>query len=153
MKLQLYSNNSDNKKINKSLVTKGGAFGITLKKDTDVISPDLLITLPTGVNIQDVNYAYIDSFGYYYFITKKVKTLGGLYHITLDLDELYTFKSEILSNYAYITRSESNFNNYIIDSNVPLLSNVIVSDVNIGGFDKTKTRTYLTVVGADTDAS
>lgn len=91
MNITLYINNSEKNKIGKNLTNDFSLSG-TLRDTTNIINPVILIELN---EIGNYNYCYIDEFNRYYFITDITVIRTGLFAISLMVDVLESFKSDI----------------------------------------------------------
>ena len=97
----------------------------TLKDDTSILNPVLVFStgiLPTpSINpVSLYNYAVIDNFQRYYFITDWQYILGR-WEASLKVDVLASYKSAIGSMQEYVVRAASSYNNNIIDTFYPAL--------------------------------
>lgn len=93
MEITLYVNNSEVNRIGKNL-TNAFTLSGTLREQTNVIEPDILITMG---NPTEYNYAYIPLFKRYYFIKDITSVRNGLWRLHLTVDTLETYKNEILN--------------------------------------------------------
>ena len=91
MNIILYVNNSEKNKIGKTLTNDFSLSG-TLRDATNIINPVILIEIS---EIGDYNYCYINNFNRYYFITDITVIRTGLFAISLMVDVLESFKSDI----------------------------------------------------------
>lgn len=91
MNITLYVNKSEKNKIGKNLTNDFPISG-TLRDATNIINPVILIELN---DIGNYNYCYIDDFKRYYFITDIAVIRTGLFAISLMVDVLESFKSDI----------------------------------------------------------
>ena len=91
MNITLYVNKSEKNKIGKNLTNDFSISG-TLRDTTNIINPVILIELN---DIGNYNYCYIDDFKRYYFITDIAVIRTGLFAISLMVDVLESFKSDI----------------------------------------------------------
>ena len=91
MNIILYVNNSEKNKIGKTLTNDFSLSG-TLRDATNIINPVILIEIS---EIGNYNYCYINNFNRYYFITDITVIRTGLFAISLMVDVLESFKSDI----------------------------------------------------------
>lgn len=109
--LKLYKVYDDEKVVNKNLNNEL-TFNIALKKDVDILTPEII--LDTDTNITGYNYAYIDIFDRYYYVS--IETLQNeLYKLKLSVDHLVSWKDEIYNLDAIIDKQEFTGNQYIND--------------------------------------
>lgn len=124
--ITLYNTSSDNNCINKSLGT-GAMFTGTIKGSgsVDVVRPEILIES----NVYGYNYAYIDEFDRYYYITEITHERTGLSTVQLLSDPLMSFKNSIYALPAIAGRVSGGngelFNSYLHDSRQQLLASDI----------------------------
>lgn len=116
MNLVLYTNNSENEKLNKSLTTLQTVTG-TLKESTSIINPVIKLSGVTIANVVVGNYAYISEFGRYYFIKDVVSINDNLWEYHLHVDVLSSFKTQIRNLTCVIKRQEGVYNLYLDDEN------------------------------------
>lgn len=105
MTITLYNYTGDPSKIDKDLTgaTKVVLSSCTLRAPSDVVTPEILLaTDPTGYN-----YASIDAFGRYYWITDSQAVRNGLYSVRLKSDPLKSFASQVLALPAFCVRTEN----------------------------------------------
>ena len=106
--ITLQKNSSPLNQIGKTItdiVTLSG----TLKDPSAIINPEIVVET-TAANIKSSNYLTISEFGRKYFIDEVVSVRNNLWKITAHVDVLDSFKSEILSNKAVVSRQENDFN-------------------------------------------
>lgn len=110
MNIILYVNNSEKNKIGKNLTNDFSLSG-TLRDATDIINPIILVELN---EIANYNYCYISNFKRYYFITDITIIRTGLYAISLSVDVLESFKSDIKNLSVILLNTENvGLNNYL----------------------------------------
>ena len=110
MNLRLCINNSEKNKINKSL-TAGVTLSGTLRNESNVVNPSIVINIE---NPTIYNYAYIEDFKRYYFITDYISLRTGIWQINLKSDVLMSFKDSILASNVLINNTETTGkNNYL----------------------------------------
>lgn len=114
MNLRLCVNNSEKNKINKDLTT-GATLSGTLRNESNVVNPSIVINID---NPTIYNYAYIEDFGRYYFITDYISLRTGIWQINLKSDVLMSFKDSILASNVLINNTETTGkNNYLSGAN------------------------------------
>lgn len=114
MDITLYINNSEINKIGKNLTNAFTLLG-TLREQTNVIEPDILITMG---NPTEFNYAYIPAFKRYYFIKDITSVRNDLWRLHLMVDTLETYKTEILNCSCILDNTnETGLNNYLTGGN------------------------------------
>lgn len=93
---------------------------VNLKQLVNIDSPDLILA---GAKQNDFayNYAYIHDWGRYYHIKTCDLRHEDIYHAKLELDDLATFKSQILGTDAFIVYSSTGYNRWLRDDRVPIL--------------------------------
>ena len=114
--IQLYNNNSEPERIGKSLSATQSFTG-SLKDQTSIINPSILVN---SAGVPQGNYARINAFGRYYFITDIISVRNELWEIKMHVDVLQTYASQIRACGALISRQEYSFNSYLKDDLVPL---------------------------------
>ena len=110
MNLRLCVNNSEKNKINKSL-TAGVTLSGTLRNESNVVNPSIIINID---NPTIYNYAYIEDFRRYYFITDYISLRTGIWQINLKSDVLMSFKDSILASNVLINNTETTGKNYYL---------------------------------------
>lgn len=103
MDITLYVNNSEKNKIGKNLTNDFSLSG-TLRDATNIINPIILVELN---EIANYNYCYISNFKRYYFITDITVIRTGLYAISLSVDVLESFKSDIKNLSVILINTEN----------------------------------------------
>ena len=104
MQLVLYKNVSSDNTINKVL-TNGTVFNINLKRETDILNPDLFLVTLTGIDYNDFNYAEIVELKRFYFIDSISSVNASLFKLECSTDVLETYKTEILTAEASFKKS------------------------------------------------
>lgn len=113
MNLRLCINNSEKNKINKDL-TAGVTLSGTLRNESNVVNPSIVINIE---NPTIYNYAYIEDFGRYYFITDYISLRTGIWQINLKSDVLMSFKDSILASSVLINNTETTGKNDYLSGN------------------------------------
>ena len=118
--IDLYNCGDENNKIIKSDLTDIIQLTGTFRGEVSVMNP--LVQIETSTNISGYNYAYISDFGRYYFITDIKAVRNGLWQLSLKVDVLMTYHTEILALSAVIRRNENLFNLYLNDNQYQTLN-------------------------------
>lgn len=113
MEIKLYKTSSPRKKLVKEL-TDGITLVGALRAQSSVMSPTFTVQ---DTAVVGYNYCYIPDFGRYYYINDINALRANLFELSLGVDVLMTYASEIRGNYAIVDKVE-NFGvafNYIND--------------------------------------
>lgn len=114
--LRFYNTSSPSNKINKSL-TQFNSLSVTLKNRPKNLK-ELDIDYNGGPRAMAFNYAYLETYGYYYFVKIQPTNIGNVHNILhLELDPLMTYKSQILALNVITKRNTNNYNVYLNDEN------------------------------------
>lgn len=95
---------------------------VTLKDDTNILNPTLLIKssffdISTGL-FYAPNYVHIEEFKRYYYVV-NMTWVKGVWQIQCKVDVLASYKTEIGEQSLYVTRSSAQSNGDIIDVTYP----------------------------------
>lgn len=127
MNIVLYSSSAENSRINKlSYLTQQRVLSGTLREATSIITPSVVVQsngLPQG------NYAYIEDFNRYYFITNITSVNLNLWRIDMRCDVLMSHKDELLNLYAYVSRYQYSEETEFIDKVRPVKSVPIIQNL------------------------
>ena len=118
--IQFYNNISEPERVGKDL-SPTVSFTGSLKDQTSIINPTIIVdssSVPGG------NYARIDAFGRYYFITDISSVRNNLWEIKMHVDVMQTYETQIKNTIQMIDRQEFSYNDYILDNLVPLTSGI-----------------------------
>ena len=113
MTIKLYNNLSDKIVVDKNITQKGSDVTGTLREDCSIIDPVIKMSA-IGTYLLESNYAYITEFGRYYYITNIV-CVGDLFEVHMHVDVLMSFRGDIRTNNAVISRQDRNYNLYLQD--------------------------------------
>ena len=109
------TNSSPVNRIDKELATVVTTTG-TLRDGTSILNPEIEIeNALTPAIVAAINYAYIDVFNRYYFVTDIKTDVNGLWVISMHVDVLMTYKDEIREQNAVVARQEETYNMYLDD--------------------------------------
>ena len=147
MQIKVYKNLSEVNTIGKTLTEESVRTG-TLKDGCSVLSPSVVLT---GENLSGYNYAYIPEFSRYYFIKEITSVKSGLWEISMRVDVLETYQTQIKAQKAVVERQEQNYNLYLNDPEWKVYTNkqVLTRQFPSGFLDSG--NYFLTVVGGYDD--
>ena len=123
MDITLYKCADDKRVVDKTL--SGAITKTCIVKDDNnsIYNPRIQIAQFSGFSAY--NYAYIKSYGRYYFIDDMTVDNGGLLTISLSVDVLKTYAAHIKASKALIFRQSKNVNALISDGLIPAQVNEI----------------------------
>ena len=114
MIIKFYKNLSDKNHVDKDITQIGSDMPGTLRDNCSIINPVIQIEAFTGFDLTLCNYCYIPEFGRYYYINNITLT-NKLYELSMHVDVLMSYKEEIRSNNAIVSRQENKYNLYLQD--------------------------------------
>lgn len=133
-----YKMTCEKNRIDKTqFLTEAKTYSGTLRESSSIINPSITIEEPTAALV-GYNYCYIAAWNRYYFITDIVSVTNSLWEISMRVDVLNTFKTEIKQQEGIIFRTaDTNLvNNYIIDELLPVSEEIKVYRFNASGFNQ-----------------
>lgn len=135
MTIDLYTYSGEDIRFSKTLANKQTLTG-HLKEDCSVTDP--VIKVNYNASVATKTYAYISTFQRYYFITGITYSADGKYiYISMHVDVLMSYRTQILNCSARITRSQSNFDKYIPDELIVNTSDTSIQQRKLGtGFTR-----------------
>lgn len=113
--ISLYQVTDDVHVMGKTIPAATSTHTITLKDGCSIDRPVVSFSAQASA-LAPLNYAYIDTFQRYYWITDRKSLVNGVMELTLESDPLESFQSEIKARSATITRNEKEYNGYLKDS-------------------------------------
>ena len=117
MTITFYNSENEKNVVVKQL-SNGTSMTGTLRTPTSVLNPVIMIenaTFPTW------NYAYIDEFNRYYFVTNVVSINEKIWQIEMKVDVLMSFNAEIMTCNAYVARNETALSiDYLPETSYPV---------------------------------
>lgn len=120
--INLYTISADPREINKTLGTAingNTPIQLYLRDDsTDILTPE--VSFPYSATYAAANYAYIPSWGRYYFVEGMRVTPAGRLYLQLRIDVLKTYAAGILAAPVNVIRSQSAGINEVHDDKLPL---------------------------------
>ena len=142
-------NSSPVEKIGKTL-SDGLDFNVTLKEDTSILRPVLILASTAQAPITGYNYMYISDFGRYYFIDDVKSVRNNVWEVSAHVDVLETYKDAILANSAVIKRQQSLYNLYLDDPEFKTYTTQRVQCKRFPANAFNKTLTYILITNGDT---
>lgn len=121
--MSLYQINEDFKTVGKTIPTPTSTHTIKLKDGCSIDNPIVSFSAQASA-IAPLNYAYIDTFGRYYFIRDRRSLVNGVMELTLESDPWESFRAELLNVEATINRSAKNslVNGFLYDNGYEMLA-------------------------------
>lgn len=112
--MSLYQVSDDPRVMGKNIPTATSTHTITLKDGCSIDKPVVSFSAQASA-VAALNYAYIDTFQRYYYITDRKSLINGVMELTLESDPLESFKTQIRQRSATITRNQMLRNGYLSD--------------------------------------
>lgn len=148
MIVAFFINLSPKNKIDKSLNYLKN-IECVLKDPTNIETPSINLTIDEyDYILKNSNYILLNELGRFYFITDVIYNSNNLVTINLECDVLYTFKRDILTSYAYVTKNVR-YNEYYNDGSYQSLETKQNSNYKFSSqpFDFSSTDIVLVTIG------
>lgn len=125
------------KRINSTKQPSGGSdYSIILKAGSSAVAPTIQLDIGQSGNPTAYNYCYIASFNRYYWVSDWYWN-NRLWEARLKVDPLASWKSNIGSYTAYVTRAASSYDLRVVDHYYPALAkNTHAANSITSPFDK-----------------
>ena len=121
MTCTLYTNKQDKATLKKTL-SGGRGYSITFKDDNiDIINPTIIISSDIGT-LKSYNYVYLPNLNRYYFIDGFTSLFGKRTELSLSVDVLMSWQSDILKMSVIADRSTNKGNKQMTDPLLPTLN-------------------------------
>lgn len=111
MNIIFYNTTSDKRMLTKVLTD---ALTLTVNAKDAVQYKTVVLELSKGTGVASKNYAYIQDFNSYYYVSVKDYENGFL-RLTLELDVRMTFANDIKARSGTVARNEFMSNGYLVD--------------------------------------
>lgn len=148
MKIVLYKTADENIRVTKSLTDSMELIGF-LRGECSVLNPT--IEIETDTNITNYNYARIEDFNRYYFITDIVSVNNKFWKVSMRCDVLMTYSSDIKDLTANIKRQKTDFNLMLEDNELSIYADDRVQCFNfphsLTPISGNQFKYYLTLIG------
>lgn len=140
MNIKFYKTKDPLNKIDKTITNELSKTG-KLLEDCSIIRPRITVAF----NPVAYNYAYIPDFGRYYFISEIINKTNDLWEVSLKVDPLKSFASEIKASPCVVAKSSDRYNLFINDPNYKCeQDNIYLINRFPGGFDLYESMFILT---------
>lgn len=113
--MSLYQVTDDVNVLGKTIPAATSTHTITLKDGCSIDKPVVTFSAQASA-LAPLNYAYIDTFQRYYWITDRKSLVNGVMELTLESDSLESFSAEIRLVPATITRNTNSKQGYLNDN-------------------------------------
>lgn len=126
--IALYTNTSPTNKVVKEIGEALDTVQGVLRAGASVIDPTIVVQLSNDeVWRKGLNYAYIEEFGRYYYVTNIISVSGqidlggefgnpyGLWELHMHVDVLMSFQDQIKQQTAIVARQTEKYNLYLDD--------------------------------------
>lgn len=147
LSITLYTSTADPKEVDKtSKLTQIGSSAITATptESIDMLNPQVILNY--NASYLGANYAYIPTFGRYYYIDGADVQPGQMITLSMSVDPLMSFRNSIANCMACVTRSESvGHPTEIVDDRLPIDPNKKEMLSQISVFNKTAGKKYFFV--------
>ena len=119
--IALYRNSAEQNRVDKTdfLSDIKYVYG-TLREGTSIHNPEIVIDRTSEENMYFFNYARINPFGRYYYITDIILESNHLWRLVMQVDVLMSFRTQILNTKAFISRNEYKYNVFLPDNKLPV---------------------------------
>lgn len=137
--VSFYQNESPTNKVDKDISTRITTVEGALRAGSSIIDPVMVIQTDSNPAWRKgLNYAYIEDFGRYYYVTNIISVAGVLnrgtefpephllWEVHMHCDVLMSFKDEILQQKAVVARQESKYNLYLDDGSFMSYQNPLI---------------------------
>ena len=144
MQVQIYKTSSERHRLSKSLTNQINKTCHILD-GTSITDP--VIVIGYDASILTHSYAYITDFGRYYFITNMEVLPGQEIRLSLHVDVLATYATQIKASTARIVRSASNYDKYIPDNMIINKTQTKISQKKLGSGFTSANKYYIMIGG------
>ena len=144
--VKLQENLSPSNKVTKNITDIATATG-TLREGTNILQPTILIESQLDSDILGrVNYAYIELWHRYYYVTNITLDITGLWLISMHVDVLMTYATEIKAQNCIVARQERRYNMYLDDGWFMAYQNPIIQTAYFSNPSPFESHSFILVV-------
>ena len=147
--ISLYRCKDDRKQVIKNPASIASDITMQIKEPTSIINPVVILSRESiGKNWASVNYAYITEFGRWYFVDNIECRHDGVLVLTMTIDVLYTYRTDLMNTQFLIARSEKINDKYYLDNERALINRRVVTYEKLGKIPQTSGKKFtITVAG------
>lgn len=160
--IQLYTNSSPTNKVVKEIGSPLDSVQGVLRAGASVIDPTIVVQLSNDeVWRKGLNYAYIEEFGRYYYVTNIISLTGqvelggefgnpyGLWELHMHVDVLMSFQEQIKAQTAVVSRQQENYNLYLDDGTFMSYQNPKIQTKLFSVSDPFETQEFVLMVAGN----
>lgn len=126
MTIILYNSTAEIDVLNKSShLTQVATLNGTLRQESDVVNPDILMEFD---NLPTFNYVYIQDFNRYYFVKNIRSFRNKLWVVSLHVDVLMSYRTDILNITCEVDRNEYDYD-LLLEDNERVMENLYDLDI------------------------
>ena len=139
--VNFYKYTGDMRKINKGIGSHLYAYNVYLNNDCDILTPEFSVPY-SDTFVQECNYAYIDAWKRFYYITDMRTDSAGKLYVKMSIDVLKTYATQILASDVNVIRNQVGGMTHVIDDKYPLYPELNdIQIVQLNNVTKPLTRT------------
>ena len=127
--IELFKNSSESNRVDKTnYIELIDVISGVIREQSSILNMVLTIEYD---KVPNFNYVYIPIFNRYYYVDDIVSVTNKLWAISLSVDVLMTYKTDILNQTAFITRNEKVYDEYLIDDKRLIAQNVSITELDV----------------------
>lgn len=127
--IELFKNSSESNRVDKTnYIELIDIISGVIREQSSILNMVLTIEYD---KVPNFNYVYIPIFNRYYYVDDIVSVNNKLWAISLSVDVLMTYKTDILNQTAFITRNEKIYDEYLIDDKRLIAQNVSITELDV----------------------
>lgn len=130
--ISLYQVTDDVNVLGKTIPAPTSTHTITLKDGCSIDNPVVSFSAQAAA-LAPLNYAYIDTFQRYYWITDRKSLHNGIMELTMESDPLDSFRAQLLQRQATINRNENIAQAYLNDAQYQAMSYQAIATKRFSG--------------------
>lgn len=144
--IKLQENTSPSNKVTKSITDIATATG-SLREGTNILQPTILVESQLDSDIIGrVNYAYIEIWHRYYYVTNITLDITGLWLISMHVDVLMSYADGIKAQNCIVARQERRYNMYLDDGWFMAYQNPIIQTAYFSAAAPFENQSFILVV-------